>query len=181
MLELIAARCTDLLLEFRSPAEQTVLPDESHEPQTICQRFAFVRSLVTSRKFRDAVQRITALPHHLRHQEEHVVPINRGACSTAAIARQIAAGTPRIPLPASHPLHGRFSSVPRCVTVLHNSETVDTAENKFIRHALATFQAFAAKVREELAKAGRQSDARFVEEARALVQGGTSNHPVQKR
>ncbi len=168
MLELIATCCTDLLLEFRSPVEQTVLPDESYEPETICQRFAFVRSLVTAQKFRDAVQRITALPHHLWHQEENVIPINRGIRPTAAIARQIAAGTPRIPLPASHPLQGRFLSVPRQITVLHNSETVDTAENRFIKHALATFQSFAAKVREQLTKAGRQSDTRFIEEAQAL-------------
>jgi len=168
MLEFIAARCTDLLLEFRSPTEQTVLPDDSHEPETICQRFAFVRSLLTSRKFRDALQRISALPHRLWHQEEQVIPINRGVRHTAAIAQQIAAVTPRIPLPASHHLHRRFSSVPSRVTVLHNSETVDTAENRFIKHALGSFQAFAAKIREELAQIGRQSDVRFIEEAQDL-------------
>ena len=69
MLELITERCTDLILEFRSPVEQTLLFNSSGNPETICQRFAFVKSLVTSKKFRDAVHRIIALPHRLRHQE----------------------------------------------------------------------------------------------------------------
>jgi len=168
MLELIAVRCTDLLLELRSPADQSVLPDDTREPETICQRFAFVRSLVTSRKFRDAVQRITALPHRLWEQEESVVPLNRGVRPTASIARQIASGRPRFPLPGEHPLSARFPSLPQRVTVLRNTETVDTAENRFIKHALATFQAFAARVREDLAEIGRASDARFIDEARTL-------------
>ena len=168
MLEYITGRCSDLLLEFRSPAAQTVLPEDTREPETICQRFAFVKSLITSRQFRDAVQRVLAMPHRLWEQEEVVVPLGRGVKPSAAIARQIASAFRRVPLPAGHPLRSRMASVPERVTVLHNVETVDTAENRFIKHSLQTFQAFAATVREALLQCGRESDARFVEEAEAL-------------
>ena len=168
MLEYITGRCTDLLLEFRSPAAQTVLPEDAREPETICQRFAFVRSLITSRQFRDAVQRVIALPHRLWEQEEEEVPLGRGVKPSASIARQIASASRRVPLPAGHPLRSRMASAPERVTVLHNVETVDTAENRFVKHALQTFQAFAANVHELLKKCARESDARFIEEAEAL-------------
>ena len=168
MLRYITERCTDLLLEFRSPAQQTLLPDETRDPETLCQRFAFVRSLLASREFRDAVQRITAIPHRLWEQEACVVPINRSIKPTAAIARQIASASRRVPLPAGHPLHSRMASVPERVTVLRNVETVDTAENRFVKHALRTFQAFVALIRERLENVGREGDKRFTQEALAL-------------
>ena len=150
MLEYITERCNDLLLEFRSPAMQNVLPEDTREPDTICQRFAFVRSLVTSRRFRDAVSRVIALPHRLWEQEEEQVPIGRGVKPSASIARQIASASRRIPLAASHPLRSRIPSVPEQVTILRIVESVDTAENRFVKHALRMFQAFAADTRQLL-------------------------------
>jgi predicted component of viral defense system (DUF524 family) len=168
MLEYITVRCTDLLLEFRSPAEQSVLPEEAREPETICQRFAFVRALITSRQFRDAVQRVIALPHRLWEQEEDQVPLSRGVKPSASVARQIASASRRVPLPSVHPLASRMTSVPERVTILHNVETVDTAENRFVKHALRTFHSFAATVHARLLQGDREKDARFIEEAEAL-------------
>jgi predicted component of viral defense system (DUF524 family) len=168
MLEYITDRCTDLLLEFRSPAEQTVLPEEAREPETLCQRFAFVRSLITSRRFRDAVQRVIALPHRLCKQEEHEVSLGRDVKPSASVARQIASASRRLPLPSDHPFVTRMSSVPSRVTVLRNVETVDTPENRFMKHVLSTFQAFAANIRERLERQVRESDAGLIEESLAL-------------
>lgn len=168
MLEYISEYCTDLLLEFRSPAAQTVLPEYAREPETICQQFAFVRSLIISRQFRDAVQRVIALPHRLWDQEEEEAHLGRGVKHSASIARQIAYASRRMPLPSCHSLHSRISSVPERVTVLRNVETVDTAENRFVKHALRTFQIFAANVSEILEKFSRESDSRFIEEAATL-------------
>lgn len=168
MLRYITDRCTDLLLEFRSPVEQTVLPDETHDPETLCQRFAFLRSLLVSREFRDAVQRLTALPHRLWEQEACVVPVNCSVKPTVAIARQIASATRRVPLPVGHPLASRLPSVPETVAIMRNVETLDTAENRFVKHALRTFQAFISEIRQRLQNANRPSDLRFVDESLAL-------------
>jgi predicted component of viral defense system (DUF524 family) len=168
MLRFITDRCTDLLLELRSPAEQTVLPDETHDPETLCQRFAFVRSLLASREFRDAVHRITALPHRLWEQEARFVPINRGIKPTAAVARQIASAFRRMPLPTGHPLLFYLPSVPERVTVMRNVETIDTPENRFVKHVLRTFQSFVAGIHERLEYANREGDERFIQEASAL-------------
>lgn len=165
MLEYITGRCADLLLEFRSPVDQSVIPEDSRVPETICQRFAFVQSLLTSRRFRDAVQRVIAMPHRLWEQEDSVVPLRRGVKATASVARQIASATRRIPLPVSHRLFPRLPSIPEHVTIIRNAETADTPENRFIKHALRTFQGFVANVRERLERLGRSSDGRFVEEA----------------
>jgi len=73
-----------------------------------------------------------------------------------------------VPLPAGHPLASRVTSVPERVTITRNVETIDTPENRFVKHALRTFQAFAAKMRERLETAGRAGDERFIREAEGL-------------
>ena len=170
MLQYITDRCTDLLLELRSPAELHLTPDDTKDAETLCQRFSFIRSILTSRDFRDALNRLTELPHCLWEQEELIIPVNRGFRPTPAVARQIASATRRASLPAEHALAATLPSVPEQLNVLRNVETVDTPENRFVKHALKTFLGVVTDVRERLLKCGRDSDMRFVEEAEALIE-----------
>ncbi len=168
MLHYITERCADLLLEFRSPAEMKLEPEDTGDAETLCQRFAFIRSLLTSRDFRDAVNRLTTLPHCQWEQQKIVIPVNRGFQPKPDIARQIAAAIRRVPIPAAHPLAPRFSSVPEHLQVFRKIETVDTPENRFVKHALKYFQSVVVQVRDRLVQYNRQSDSRFIEEAERL-------------
>ena len=96
---------------------------------------------------------------------EQQVPLSAGVKPSANVARQIASSTRRVLLPGTHPLAARLNSVPESVTAIRNIESVDTAENRFVKHALRSFQSCAAQVREVLERLQRECDRRFVEEA----------------
>ena len=168
MLEHLSERCADLLLEMPSPATHTLIPDDSLPPETICQRFAFVRALLASRRFRDAVQRVVSMPHRRWEQRQCVRPLSRGPRPSAKLALQFATAPRRIRVPAGHSLAARFDSVPEYVDVFVSEECLDTPENRFVKHALRTFLGFVASVRERLEAIGRASDSRVLEEARSL-------------
>lgn len=168
MLRYISERCADLFLEFRSTAEQSLLPDEDRDPETVVQRFAFVRALVSSAAFREAIDLILAQPHRRLALVEREVSIRRGIGSVAGLANQLARGQKRVSLPDGHPLRNRAASLPERVVRCIGVEETDTPENRFIKHAISDLRAFAASVRERLDRSGRKWDRRFAIEARAL-------------
>ena len=65
MLKDITKRCIDLLQEMRSPSAFNVEPDPGNDPETIGQRFAFVRALLQNRAFENALHRITTHPQQM--------------------------------------------------------------------------------------------------------------------
>lgn len=58
-------------------------------------------------------------------------------------------------MPKGHPLKIRISSIPSRLRVNYKSETVDTAENRFIKHALITFQNFCSDFKIKLNESSR--------------------------
>lgn len=147
MLENITGRCVELLMSHSSPVTQRFTVDHDTPSRTLYQRFAFVKSIVDSDEFRNAVHRITAMPvtgwkHRVEERD-----IRRAGRITSSQLRQIATQSDRIELPENHPLrnHG-ILSVPARLTAVSKTDTVDIAENRFVRHALLEFQNFCAMV-----------------------------------
>jgi hypothetical protein len=62
MLEFITEKCTDLLLQTDSPVSQNFEVDFSRNPQTLYQRFSFVKSIINSVEFIDAIHRVVVSP-----------------------------------------------------------------------------------------------------------------------
>src|SRR5690606_16608566 len=62
MLEFITEKCTDLLMQSNSPVYQHFEVDVTREPQTLYQKFAFIRSIIGSDEFAEAVHRIITAP-----------------------------------------------------------------------------------------------------------------------
>lgn len=62
MLEFITEQCTDLLLQANSPSAHTFETDYEKDNQTLYQRFAFVKSIISSIEFDDAIHRIIRAP-----------------------------------------------------------------------------------------------------------------------
>ena len=56
MLESITERCTDLIMQIDSPINQHFETDFNKNPETLYQRFSFVKSLIDSLEFEEAIQ-----------------------------------------------------------------------------------------------------------------------------
>ena len=82
---------------------------------------------------------VTAWTHRI---EEH--DIRRSRRITPSHLRQIASRSDRINLPADHPLRTscKMESVPSRLTSETKIDSLDTPENRFIKHALQEFQRF---------------------------------------
>ncbi len=168
MLEYITDQTVDLLHEIRSPSHMSLLPDPGKSPETIAQRFAFISSLLTRRQFHDAIQRLTMNPHCCCEPFEHISETQKGFRGSAFVSRQLAEGGHRLPLSNDHPLHSKIPSLPRYVVLQLNQETIDTAENQFIKYVLNRFVKFLSQILERLKTLGRSADNRLKSEVGSL-------------
>ena len=136
MLEDITEQCVELLMELRAPAAMRIAPDSGRTPETINQRFAFLRALIGSRQFRDALHRITTHPHQRWEPEETTCDTRRGFRPDARAVRQLARAPKRSTLPDTHALAKVIASLPERISLYRNVQSEDTPENRFIKFAL---------------------------------------------
>ena len=167
MLESITDHGIDLLMELRSPSQLKAVPDPSDSPHTLTQRFAFVRSLLGSRAFQDALHRIISHPNQRWEAEETSFNVKRGIRPVGRTIRQLAKASKRTTLPAGHPLTiAGIHSIPEKVAVLRNIQTLDTPENRFVKFALGAFVAFLGKMRSAVSA---DKDHRLIAEISGLI------------
>lgn len=150
MLSFIADRCTDLLLQIRSPVSGRLAPEPGESARTIGQKFEFLKSLIGAREFQDAVNRITIMPHQRLEQIESLIPAAKGFKTASVTLKNLTKGSKRISLPSTHPLSQTISSLPILVKVQQNKTTVDTPENRFVQFALRSFLSFLTLMRKRL-------------------------------
>jgi predicted component of viral defense system (DUF524 family) len=166
MMQDITAYSVDLLQELRAPSLFKATPDPGHDAVTLGQRFAFVRALLQSPAFDNALHRITTHPHQVWQHEAHERSISRGFKHTGKVQRQLAQGIRRVEVPASHPLHSTLKTLPEFVTVSRATPTHDTPENRFVKFALRSFHQFLDTMRTRVPD--KTKDARLVQEISAL-------------
>lgn len=135
MLRDIAAVMAEVVMERFAPAEQRFEPDQVRDSETLYQRFAFLRSLLSDEVFDAAIHQILARPHRawatyedVRRPGQHVPP-------SSSVARQIGGSGRRMPW-ASSPAPTRISSLPYRFTVDRHEETFDSPPNRFVKFAL---------------------------------------------
>ena len=168
MLEDITEQCVELLMELRAPTAMRTAPDVGRTPETINQRFAFLRTLIGSRQFRDALHRIVTHPHQRWEPEETICDTRRGFRPDARVIRQLARAPRRSVLPDTHPLLKIIASLPERISIYRNVQSEDTPENRFIKFALQTFVSFLNRMRLILEEIGSATDARLREEIASL-------------
>lgn len=168
MLEDITERCIDLLMELRAPAALRAAPDPGHTPQTLAQRFAFLKALLGSQTFQNALHRIASHPHQRWEPEEITLDTRRGFRPDARALRQLARATRRVQLPESHPLRATITSLPERISLYRNVQTEDTPENRFVKFSLQTFSGFLALMSQRLDRASA-ADVRLRNELSALI------------
>ena len=140
MLEDITEKCTDLLMQYTSPANQPFDVDHDKDPQTLYQRFAFLKSVLDSEEFASAVHRVITNPVTEWIQTEEPRDIRSVRRMNRKVVRQLAGRTNRTSLPKNHVLIKYMDSVPEKVITRGKVDTVDTPENRFIKYALETFK-----------------------------------------
>ena len=144
MLESITEKCTELLMQINSPINQQYDIDFESDNKTIYQRFAFVKSIIFSNEFNEAIQKIISSPTTRWAQNEELKDIRSIRRFSSSNIKQLTTASNRISLPKGHILESRYHiyDIPSKIISTRKVETLDTPENRFIKHALSTILKF---------------------------------------
>jgi predicted component of viral defense system (DUF524 family) len=151
MLEEIVEHSMDLIMQYNVPIEQTYESGvEQISDKELYQRFIFVRSLFKNQEFEEAVQKIISNPATKWDIEVEARDVRSIRRFTPKNIRELVSGPNRMNL--STPI-GNFVSIPAKISSNRKVESVDTPENRFIKHILTGFQDFCESILPKLAKA----------------------------
>ncbi|WP_299271803.1 DUF2357 domain-containing protein [uncultured Psychroserpens sp.] len=143
MLNDITSKCTDLIIQANSPVSHSFETDFNVDNKTLYQRFAFVRSIINSEDFEDAIQRIVANPTTNWTEEAELTDSRKIKRFKNSELRLLINSDNRIKLKETHPLQKKgIKSIATKIDSYRKFESVDTSENRFIKHALETFLKF---------------------------------------
>ena len=139
MLEDIADRCADFLMQLESPVEQNFVPDHEADEATLAQRLYFLKSLLGGEEFQRAIQRIVTMPNTQWREEFRSVDVRQSRRLGRYEVKQFASASRRMKVPDGHPLRSVMETIPERIEVRDKRDTVDTPENRFVKHALNMF------------------------------------------
>ncbi len=140
MLELITEKCTDLLMQANSPVSHYFEIDFAKDSQTLYQRFAFIKSVLSTDEFSEAVHRVTTMPVTRWTETTEFRDIRNSKRFSNANIKEILKGENRTRLPENHYLRScGIETLPERITSIRKTDSVDTPENRFVKHALETF------------------------------------------
>ncbi|MCD7936989.1 MAG: DUF2357 domain-containing protein, partial [Tannerellaceae bacterium] len=139
MLEEITVKTAELLMQHSELVNQQFTLDPNCSPRTLYQNFAFIRSIVCTEEFADALHRIHTSPIKRWKEAEVTRSISNIRRINHRTAKQLATKNNRSPLPCGHPMGDCLNSLPHKVTVPHKEETVDIPENRFVKYVLQVF------------------------------------------
>jgi predicted component of viral defense system (DUF524 family) len=144
MLESITERCTDLIMQIDSSINQHFETDFNKNPETLYQRFSFVKSLIDSLEFEEAIQKIVSNPTTKWEEEHEVKDIRRIRRFNQLNIKQLVTKSNRMEIRNDHFLNKSYglTSIPTKIDSTRKTESIDTAENRFIKHALEEFLFF---------------------------------------
>lgn len=147
MLELITEKCTDLLLQANSPVSHHFEIDYTKDSQTLYQKFAFIKSVIGTDDFVEAIHRIVTAPvtKWTETTEEKDVR-NTRRFSNTNIKEFLKCGK-RNKLPETHFLRSYgIDTLPERISIIRKTDSVDTPENRFIKNALENFLKFCSDI-----------------------------------
>lgn len=144
MLESITEKCTDLIMQIDSPINQHFETDFNKNPETLYQRFSFVKSLIDSKEFEEAIQKIVSNPTTKWEEEHEEKDIRRIRRFNQKNIKQLVTKSNRLQISSNHFLNKSYglTSIPTKIDSTRKTESIDTAENRFIKHSLEEFLFF---------------------------------------
>lgn len=157
MLELITEKSTDLLLQANSPVSQHFEIDYSKDSQTLYQKFAFIKSVIGTEEFAEAIHRIVTSPVTKWTETTEEKDIRNARRFSNTNIKELLKGSNRSTLPETHYLKNLgINSLPERITSIKKTDSVDTAENRFIKHALENFLKFCTDIHTRARKFGHK-------------------------
>lgn len=143
MLSDIASKCTDLIIQANSPVNHRFETDPQEDNETLYQRFAFISAMIKSEDFENAIHRIVTSPSTNWTEQTESVDARKIKRYRNKELRLLLNSENRFKLNSAHPLYqGGIKSIATKVDSYRKVESFDTAENRFIKHALETFLKF---------------------------------------
>jgi predicted component of viral defense system (DUF524 family) len=144
MLESITEKCTDLIMQIDSPISQHFDTNYDTDSQTIYQRFTFVKALINSSDFEESIQKIVSSPTTNWDEEFQEIDIRKIRRFSQKDIKQIAIKGNRVKLSSDHFLNKLYGlkSIPTYIDSTRKIESIDTPENRFIKHTLEEFLSF---------------------------------------
>jgi predicted component of viral defense system (DUF524 family) len=160
MLEYITEKCTDLLLQINSPVFQSFEPnfEKDISEDVLYQRFIFLKSIIGTSEFHEAVHRIVSFPNTKWEEETELKDVRNVRRFSRSAVSELFKGKNRMKIPASHPLVGYgLDSVPTKILSSRKVDSLDTPENRFIKYALESFLKFCVEINAKGKKLNGQS------------------------
>lgn len=143
MLEDITDKCTDLMMQINTPVTQNVTIDFSKEPKTIYQRFCFVKSFLDTEEFEEAILRVISNPSTTWSSEEVAIKSSQIKRINRSMTKQLINASNRMDSSSIYYLNDvGLSSIPTSIQSTRRVESIDTPENRFIKHVLHVFLNF---------------------------------------
>lgn len=143
MLEDITDKCSELLMQINTPVYQNFDINYDNDSNTIYQRFSFIKSFIDSEDFTSAISKIISNPSTTWEQEDVMIHTNQVKRVTGNFIRQLTSRGQRTSVPETHYLYQQgLKSIPEKIESTRKVESLDTPENRFIKHALETFRQF---------------------------------------
>ncbi|MCX6232460.1 MAG: DUF2357 domain-containing protein [Bacteroidetes bacterium] len=178
MLEFITEKCTDLLMQANSPATHNFETDFNKDNETLYQKFAFIKSIISTDEFSEAVHRIVSSPVTQWKETEEFKDIRNIRHFKNSNVKELITASNRTYLPENHFLREYgLTSLPVKISSVRKTDTVDTPENRFVKFALENFMRFCAEINKRASK-----DSRLWQESGLLERKMESflHHPVFK-
>ncbi len=148
MLHDITSHFTDLVMMQGAPVTQRFEVDPNENSNTLYQQFAFMKSLVDSEEFEEALNKILYNPIH----KWTGTTIEKDICSVKKLGRQelkqVASSKNRLPLGEGKSIGDNITSVPRRLSVSYKKDTVNVAENRFVKFVLQSFSSFCSTIQQ---------------------------------
>jgi len=163
----IADKGAEVIMERFAPAEQRFAIDDSADAQTLYQRFAFLRSLLTDDGLNAAIQHILARPHVTWELLEEQRRPERGFRPSSMTSRALGGAGSRGPAPAH--LLPLIESLPRQITSARTETSLDNAPNQFVRFALARWRDVLHLIRDGLGQSDGIAARRGAQEVSAVL------------
>jgi predicted component of viral defense system (DUF524 family) len=148
MLENIADYSIELILQNNVPILQSYEYGlRQIDEKELYQRFLFVRSLFKNQEIEETVQKIISNPSTRWINEEELRDVRSIRRFTPKNIRELSSRSNRIKL--LHPSHG-LNDIPLKISSYRKKESIDTPENRFIKHVLTSFLFFCQSIDEKL-------------------------------
>lgn len=147
MLEFITEKCTDLLMQANSPVSHNFETDFDNDNETLYQKFAFIKSIISTDEFSDSVHRIVSSPVTKWKESSEQKDIRNIRRFKNSAIKQLLHGSNRTHLPENHLLriYG-LKDLPQKINAARKDDTVDTPENRFVKFALESFMKFCSDI-----------------------------------